>query len=300
MEKKPLLFRKQKLKVYSLHKFARWLETNTSLSYSTIKQYVKKVRTMLKTLWPDLENKRAEDIIPILNAYIRRKSTQYELPYSIILWVRWHYKLKNKERLKLLSEEILRVKLQNRERPYHYVSREEFQETINKLPSRKEALIAVIAYHTGARIREVLAIQERSVELEENIISIILRGKGNRHRKVFIDRTYWPEFQPLFKGDPHNYLFLEVDLNAYKDKFNRDTKLESYYKKVWANLKKTGVAWSHHHLRSTKITNVARRSDMAIAQRVAGHSRLETTTRYIQVDEAKIKEEMLKDETLNI
>jgi len=164
--------------------------------------------------------------------------------------------------------------------------------TIALWPLRDTALLTLM-YSTGCRVSEIASI--RMQDFTSDFSSAIVRGKGNKERKVFLSKDakktlsdYLPERESklahmqerdfsqkyLFisqRGNPLSVRGIQYIVSRYSD----------------GTLKRH---LSPHALRHTFATTlVTRGADIRIVQELLGHSSISTTQRYTHVTEERIK-----------
>ena len=134
---------------------------------------------------------------------------------------------------------------------------------------------------TGCRISEILGIDKEDVDL--NARRILVQGKGNRRRPVFVDLETAEEFSQYLKRIlPGGRVF---DLSRFY-----------CVKMVKKYARKAGIAnWrqlSPHKLRhSFAIRWVQSKKEIEALRRLLGHARLNTTQVYLDYDESFVKQE---------
>ena len=152
---------------------------------------------------------------------------------------------------------------------------------------RDRAIIAFLA-STGCRVSEVTGLDRDAVDLDQ--LTCVVHGKGNKERRVYLDgvtgmliRAYLAE-----RKDFNEALFV----NRYNVRMNPDGVREMLNRVA----KDAGVEHVHpHKFRRTLATNMARHG-MAIQEvaRILGHDKIDTTMRYVVLDDEDIKHEYRK------
>ena len=152
---------------------------------------------------------------------------------------------------------------------------------------RDRAIIAFLA-STGCRVSEVTGLDRDAVDLDQ--LTCVVHGKGNKERRVYLDgvtgmliRAYLAE-----RKDEDPALFV----NRYNVRMNPDGVREMLNRVA----EEAGVEHVHpHKFRRTLATNMARHG-MPIQEvaRILGHDKIDTTMRYVVLDDEDIKHEYRK------
>ena len=154
--------------------------------------------------------------------------------------------------------------------------------------TNREKAIVELLYSTGCRVSEVYGINREDINWNDK--SILISGKGNKERKVYI-------------SDKANYYLQEYIMNRkypsdilFTNRFGNRWSKQSIEKIVKSIAKKAGVENTHpHRFRRTFATNALNKG-MAVQslQKILGHQSLDTTMRYCTVDDDLIKLEHKK------
>ena len=152
---------------------------------------------------------------------------------------------------------------------------------------RDRAIIAFLA-STGCRVSEVTGLDRDAVDLDQ--LTCVVHGKGNKERRVYLDgvtgmllRAYLAE-----RKDTDPALFV----NRYNVRMNADG-VREMLNRVAAD---AGVEHVHpHKFRRTLATNMARHG-MAIQEvaRILGHDKIDTTMRYVVLNDEDIRHQYMK------
>lgn len=174
---------------------------------------------------------------------------------------------------------------------------EVFNETqIGRLVSLKPTTVSEIRIHfiaclildTGSRIDEVLSVERKDVDLD-NLLLKIREGKGAKERVVPISiQMRKMLFRYIQKHKP-----LTTDLLFFTgagDKLNQRNALRDFK----SACKLTGIKGprcSFHTLRHTFGKNYIRNGgDVFRLQRILGHSKLEMTRRYVNLETSDLQQ----------
>lgn len=135
-----------------------------------------------------------------------------------------------------------------------------------KLALETAPVAALIAVLTGCGLRRVEAVRLLKEDYEAG--ELVARGKGNKERSIPVP----PRWRPLIEA-----WFSQLEDGARA--FNMSRSTISYI--IEGFIRRTGLRpFTPHDLRRTFITRVNENADIAIAQRLAGHSNLNTTAIY--------------------
>lgn len=148
--------------------------------------------------------------------------------------------------------------------------------------TRDRAIIAFLS-STGCRISEALGLDRDSVDLEK--LECIVHGKGNKERRVYMS--------PIAGMLIREYLNTRTDDNPALFIGLRNERLQPNGARYMLNetAKRAGVDHVHpHKFRRTLATEMARRG-MPIQEvcAILGHEKIDTTMRYVSIDNEDIK-----------
>ena len=134
---------------------------------------------------------------------------------------------------------------------------------------------------TGCRISEILGIDKEDVDL--NARRILVQGKGNKRRPVFVDPDTAEEFSQYLKRIPPGSRVFDLS------RFYCVKLVKKYARQAglphWKSL-------SPHKLRhSFAISWVQSKKEIEALRRLLGHARLNTTQVYLDYDESFVKQE---------
>ena len=139
---------------------------------------------------------------------------------------------------------------------------------------------------TGLRINEALSLTREDVDLDNMLLRV--RGKGAKHRLVPISmemrKLAW-KWLRREDGPPEAYVF-QARMGS---KLTQRNLLRSF-KIFGTRLHITGVRFSFHTMRHTFALNYIRNGgDVFRLQRILGHSTLEMTRRYVNLQTADLQ-----------
>lgn len=152
---------------------------------------------------------------------------------------------------------------------------------------RDRALIAFLE-STGCRVSEIC--QMNTEDIEESNNSLIVHGKGDKERRVWFDKetAMWLEEYLLTRTDSDPALFI-----GRTGKRLTPDGIRCILNRIAA---RAGVENVHpHRFRRTRATTLINRG-MAVQDvaTVLGHSKLDTTMRYIYIDEKLVENNFRK------
>jgi integrase/recombinase XerD len=148
---------------------------------------------------------------------------------------------------------------------------------------RRIHTIAVLLLDTGLRIDEALSLTRDDVDLDNMLLRV--RGKGGKHRLVPVSSEMRKVLWRWLQDRMASLVFsTRTGTKLLQRNLLRDFKL------FGKRLKITGVRFSFHTLRHTFAVNYIRNGgDVFRLQRVLGHSSLEMTRRYVNLQTEDLK-----------
>lgn len=160
------------------------------------------------------------------------------------------------------------------------------------LPLRNAAIVALMA-RAGLRVGEIVALNLRDVELNERSgWALIRRGKGLKERQVPLPLQARKALQAYLDSRPG----LAEEALLISKSGNRLSK-RAVQRLVKNAARRAGIDKdvTPHMLRHTYATRFLRRTgDLATLQDLLGHTNIETTSRYLHPDAARMQE-MVED-----
>lgn len=152
---------------------------------------------------------------------------------------------------------------------------EEVRNLISVIHNKKHKAIVFLLYGCGLRVGEVIKLKPNDIDSSRMVINI-RQSKGNKDRQVMLDeslltllREYYTEYKPnefLFNGQFGN-IYSESSINQFLKYY---AKRAGITKKIHAHLLRHSFAV--HLLESG--------TDMAIIQKLLGHSNIKTTQEF--------------------
>jgi integrase/recombinase XerD len=176
--------------------------------------------------------------------------------------------------------EEFRLKRPRREKRIPVIlSQEEARVLVNALSNRKHQMILKIAYATGLRRAELLALKLTHIDSPRNILKVI-KGKGNKSREVPASNRLISELRQYYMlYRPKTYLFEgRIPGKPYS--------AESFYKVVKDAAVEAGIKKniSPHILRHSFATHMLEKGiNLKRLQIILGHSAMKTTSIYLHL-----------------
>lgn len=257
-----------------MEEFLEYLNKQTSLSPRTAKTYAKILHAFHSRRDPTIEAMNEEiKIYPLTK-------------YAFKFWLTWQGRAD--EIPKLLKGRILPAK-----REGVYLNSEELLRIINAVEDPRYKVIATIQYATGIRASDVLKIRKERIRiLPSGGLRIRVIGKGEKERIVFMPQAY-VNIVLEFISPFHDYSF-PFTTNGTCTTLDIETTYNYYWRAIKQAAIKAGFPkFASHDWRRNLINDVFERTkDLRKAQVAAGHSRADTTIRYInkKVQEKEYRE----------
>ena len=162
-----------------------------------------------------------------------------------------------------------------------FFNQEDIAAIIKAAGNLKHRTMLMLAYATGMRVSEVIAL--RTMDIDSSRMCILIRqAKGKKDRMVTLSpvllvmlREYWKQYKPSREG----YLFTGQDkIGPYS---SRSLQLVLAAAKQKAGIMKPG---SIHALRHSFATHLLDKgTDVTMIMKLLGHNDLKTTLRYLHV-----------------
>src|SRR3989344_5943150 len=164
------------------------------------------------------------------------------------------------------------------------LSRKEITILISSLNNSKHKTLIALAYGAGLRVREVINLKVRDIDLEELTIHL-KQSKGAKDRITIMPVKIKTDIQNLITGKKAGDLVFESERGG---KITTRTA-----QKVFSNaLKKVGIKKpaTFHSLRHSFATHLLENGvDVRYVQALLGHQNIRTTQLYTQVTNPKLK-----------
>ena len=162
-----------------------------------------------------------------------------------------------------------------------FFNQDEITAVINVTKNLKHKAMIMLAYSSGMRVSEVVAIKIKNIDSKRMCI-LIQRAKEKKDRMAPLSpvllimlREYWNAYQPksdgyLFAGqtagDPYSTRSLQMILEAAKSK---------------AGILKAGSVHALRHSFATHLLDKG--TDVTMIMKLLGHNDIKTTLRYLHV-----------------
>lgn len=150
---------------------------------------------------------------------------------------------------------------------------------------RDRAIIEAL-FGTGVRVSELAAFTIRQVDLDRREAEVI--GKGGRSRLVLLteEAAAWIMRYVETRTDDHPAMFVGTTRKS-----TRALSVRQIQRIVDVASQRAGLPFrvSPHWLRHSRLTTLARFAGVQVAQRIAGHTSLATTSRYLHVSDPHLR-----------
>lgn len=157
---------------------------------------------------------------------------------------------------------------------------------LSKRSGIRDRAIVEVLFGTGVRVSELAAFTIRQLDLERREAEVV--GKGGRSRLVLLteDAAGWLKRYLETRTDEHPAMFIGTTR-----KTPRPLSVRQIQYIVDDASKRAGLPFrvSPHWLRHSRLTVLARHAGVQTAQRVAGHTSLATTSRYLHVSDPQLR-----------
>jgi len=253
------------------------LETELrSRKYSpcTLRSYIYYNRLLCRILQKPAEEIRAEDVNVFLAGLDKNKEYSASSMNLAISAIKFFYK-------EVFKNDIIGEK----HRPRHdkrfpmVLSKQEIVEVLKHEKNPKHRLLLMLAYSSGLRVSEVVALKKEHIDLSRKVIYIV-GGKGRKDRCTLLSekaaafiREYYEVFNIqtwLFPGQPATHPLTIRSAQKIFDKAIQQAKID---KDV-----------SIHSLRHSFATHLLESgTDIRYIQSLLGHASVRTTERYTHI-----------------
>lgn len=152
----------------------------------------------------------------------------------------------------------------------------------------RDSAIIILLLGTGIRLSELVGLTLDRINLERSGRSIKVKGKGDKERIIPLTDEVVSALEQYLKGRPDvpsNHLFIS--------RLGGELHARSVYGLVKKYLKATGIRKDKaavHSLRHTFGASMLKSgANLFVIQKLLGHTRLETTGRYLHIDDADLR-----------
>ncbi|MBF0169394.1 MAG: tyrosine-type recombinase/integrase [Alphaproteobacteria bacterium] len=160
-------------------------------------------------------------------------------------------------------------------------------------------LALLILFATGLRVGELTSVRLKDIETEDGVI--LVRGKGNRERRVYLTnkdvlavlKAYLRARRSVAGADPNGRLLIDgegipITAQRLRRQLHRLALLCGFKKRV-----------TPHMLRHTAATQLIEAGvDIRFVQKLLGHASIATTQIYTQVSDASLRATLARANTL--
>jgi len=140
---------------------------------------------------------------------------------------------------------------------------------------KRDLAIIVIMLSAGLRRSEVIALQHTDYDSRNG--RLLVNGKGNKQRQVFIQTDARKLIRPWLKQNADSSLLFSISSQAVYDVLKKRCKQAKI------------DHCSPHDLRRTFVTKMLEHTDINTVRQLAGHSDIQTTATYDKRDERQQK-----------
>lgn len=167
-------------------------------------------------------------------------------------------------------------------KPFTDLEIEEIRDNANTL--RDKAIIDTFNT-TGMRVSELCSINRADIKDR----TVIIRGKGNKERKVYFSERSWHNVERYLNSRKDNNPALFVNLRKTKEEYKRISKAS--VEKMIHNIGKIVEVTAHPHKFRRTVASRAANKGMPIQeiQVLLGHSKIDTTMIYCNVNESNVR-----------
>ncbi len=157
---------------------------------------------------------------------------------------------------------------------------------LSKPSGLRDRAIVEVLFGTGVRVSELAAFTIRQVDLERREAEVV--GKGGRSRLVLLteEAAGWLRRYLETRTDDHPAMFVGTTRREL-----RPLSVRQIQRIVDDASRRAGLPFrvSPHWLRHSRLTALARHAGVQVAQRIAGHTSLATTSRYLHVTDPQLR-----------
>jgi len=182
------------------------------------------------------------------------------------------------------------------EREPSYLTQEEYQRLLATVKFKatpyyclRDLAIVGMFLGTGVRLSELVGLKLENINLQESQESICVRGKGNKERTIPLNANVLNALATYLKKRPEvesKFLFLSR-LGDGLSTGGVYHLIKRYLKEADIKKEKVGV----HSLRHTFATSLLNNQNVNIIhiQQLLGHKKLETTRRYLHINDLDLR-----------
>ncbi len=300
---------------YLSHFLKEYLEVERNMSSNTIRSYKKTFQLLLSYLVNqksinlidiNFETITKEKILDFLN-YIEENGNSIRTRNQRLAAIKSFYQFCSIEEIQHIDniKKVLSIRSKKFVKKVQtYLEEKEIKTLFDSVDTttkkgRRNLLVLVLLYDTGARADEITRLKLENIRLEESLV--ILTGKGNKQRVVSImENTKKLLIQYLKENKiEKNYIFPNKNQSCMNERFIRDV-INKYAKCIDKNI-------TPHTFRRTRATHLLEKGvNILYIKEFLGHENVSTTQEYTKVIEkskfesiAKATPQMKNDELLD-
>ena len=169
-------------------------------------------------------------------------------------------------------------------KPKQALTKEDALKMLEMARSLRDKAIIAMYLSTGLRVQELIDLTLDDYQEE----TLVIKTKGEKYRSIVLNKDCkaYIDAYLVVRKDGSNNLFTSNRGTALH-RNNIGTMLKSLAKKCGIEVNVT-----NHTFRSTFVTEIAREHGVLMAQQAVGHSRVDTTQRYVRGLEKEVKDIM--------
>lgn len=257
-----------------VQQFERYLRENTILNDSSIRQYVSQIYAHKPELDMALHKDDVRALNRILITQFRSKNSNTKKP-ALVHYLRY-------QNMGHHIPELVRLKSKPRKQMPNWFSPEQVDGFLETLDPMTRTILQV-QYEAGTRIREVLTLRKRNVQISDGTGQIMIHTKGGRARVKHISVSIAKSLLDI-EPEHEDYLFLKPHGSQ-----DTETMVRSRYNRVQEEFRERsrryfGRAANTHDLRRSIAEHMIK-SDPSIqgirkAQKYLDHNNARTTFAY--------------------
>lgn len=168
---------------------------------------------------------------------------------------------------------------------------------LRSITNKRDRIMFQLYYDTGARLSELIQLDERDIMISQTpdsrelFATAILKGKGNKERKIFFSHKHVVSLSEYIAGKPQGSdKALFVNQNGMRiTRIGVEKRFHFWHEKSGCK------PFTPHQLRHSFATRCIRNGiPPEILKKLLGHSNLNTTFQYVEVDQSKTRDWFLK------
>jgi integrase/recombinase XerD len=280
---------------YYINDYLDYLKIDKKYENNTISSYkndLKKFNEFLKN--KSIINIKKEDIISFLSTERNNKKSDKTLSHNLTVLKNFYKYLEITEKINYNPTNDLEQPKTIKSLP-HVLSINEVELLLdfdlNKKQDYRDKAILELLYSSGLRISELINLKLENINLNENLVRVMGKGKKERIVPIGDYATYYldlyiKEYRKLFlKQKISDYVFI----NASGNKLSRQSVFKMLQKRKEEKQIKT--KFSPHTLRHSFASHMLENgADLRSIQELLGHSDISTTQIYTHIGDKKIRE----------